>query len=243
MLKELLVSFLDIIYPKNCLVCKRALKEKACFYPVCERCWQKSHMNLPPFCQTCGRHLQEKHIHGQTCAECQKKHFHFKRAWSISCFDGIMKDLIHLFKYRNKTSLRILFGKLSADFVTTYNIPMQNFDMIVPVPLHSTRLREREYNQTDVLAKELAHYFPIQVCPQAVKRIRNTKPQATLKARQRLNNLQDAFAVTDADIVKDKNILVLDDLFTTGATVSEMARVLTSSGAHEVSVLTLAIAQ
>ncbi|MFC1704625.1 ComF family protein [Candidatus Omnitrophota bacterium] len=154
-----------------------------------------------------------------------------------------MKDLIHLFKYRNKTSLRILFGKLSADFVTTYNIPLQNYDMIVPVPLHSTRLREREYNQTDILANELAHYFPIQVCSHAVKRIRNTKPQATLKARQRLSNLQDAFSVTDTDLIKDKNILLFDDLFTTGATVSEMARVLTSSGAHEVSVLTLAIAQ
>ncbi|MFC1594546.1 ComF family protein [Candidatus Omnitrophota bacterium] len=243
MLKTHLRAALDILYPKNCLLCKHPLPEDSRTDLLCCACWPESGKNVPPFCLRCGGHLKRHEIQNEVCSSCCKKQFAFNRSWSAFRYDGTIKELIHLFKYKNKTALRFIFGKLLADFINEYHIPMSSFDIVIPVPLHPTRLREREYNQTDMLARELTRYFPLRLSTGNLMRIRQTQPQSSLEAKRKWDNVRGAFKLKNPKIFKDNSILIIDDLFTTGATVSEIADVLATSGAEKSSVLTLAIAQ
>ncbi len=243
MLKKIFSSFLDIIYPKNCLLCKKALEDNSSSLTVCGACLEKSEKNVPPFCMKCGIQLKGNETTHNICKKCQDKPLSFSRGWSVFRYQGVIKRLLHLFKYKNKTSLRKVFGEILSDFVYSYNIPIDNFDLAVPVPMHNVRLREREYNQADLLAEELAKRFNLKLSKNNLRRVRNTKPQIKLNASSRWQNLQGAFAVKNKNEFENKNILLLDDLFTTGATTSAATEALKSAGAHDVSVLTLAIAK
>lgn len=153
-----------------------------------------------------------------------------------------MKDLLHLFKYREKTALRLFFADRMSAFLKMYGISLSAFDFLVPVPLHPARLRERGYNQSALLAQELGRTARRPVLGRSLFRIRNTKSQTTLRQKERWTNIQSAFTIKYPFVFKHKNILIVDDLFTTGATTSEAARVIKQAGAQQVVVLTLAIA-
>ncbi|GJL66260.1 MAG: hypothetical protein NPIRA05_12310 [Nitrospirales bacterium] len=113
-------------------------------------------------------------------------------------------------------------------------------DLIMPVPLHSTRLREREYNQSLLLAHRLSTHFHIPLTYTALIRTRQTTPQTALSRKDRLNNLRRSFAVTSPETIKGKTILLVDDVFTTGTTVNECAKTLRKAGSGSVYVVTLA---
>jgi len=237
-------ALLDIIYPEYCILCKSTLNNDRSQTMVCVDCFQEIKMNAPPFCKKCGRHLELRNkLDKEICPECEKKTLHFDRAWSVCNYSDKMKDLLHLFKYSNKTRLRKLFGKILAKFIQDFNISMEGFDFIIPMPLHSTRLREREYNQTQLLAEELSKNLSLKTSGNNIMRIRNTKPQSSLSASERYNNIKGAFRVKNPNQIDKKNILVIDDLYTTGATASEIAFTLKNAGAKGVSILTLAIAK
>ena len=212
---------------------------------ICADCLEGIEMNLPPFCKKCGRHLELEHknLDTEICPECQKKTLHFERNWSACNYSNKMKDLLHLFKYNNKTKLRKVFGKLLIKFIQDFNIPVEKFDHIIPMPLHPTRLREREYNQTQLLTEELSKTLSLRTSGNTISRIRNTKPQSSLSAWERWENIRGAFKVKNPERINKKDILIIDDLYTTGATTSEIALSLKNAGAKEVSILTLAIAK
>ena len=153
-----------------------------------------------------------------------------------------MKKLIHLFKYGDKTALRYHFFERMASFIEIYHLDLSHFDLIIPVPLHNARLRERGFNQAQILAQMIAEEFNIPQTLNNLKRFRLTKNQAALNQKERWTNIQGAFTIKCSGALNKKNILLVDDLFTTGATSSEAARVLKQAGASKVSVLTLAIA-
>jgi len=117
---------------------------------------------------------------------------------------------------------------------------MHYIDSIVPVPLHKTRLREREFNQAEVLSRHIAKEFSKELTCNAIERFKHTKTQTELKVHQRPENVLGSFRIINADAVKDKNLLLIDDVLTTGATSSEAAAVLKKAGANIVFVLTLA---
>jgi len=150
--------------------------------------------------------------------------------------------MIHSFKYQNKTSLRHTFARLIFSFIRNYALAMDQFDIIVPIPLHPTRLRERGYNQSQLLSENISKEFNIRHSPLNLMRIRNTRNQALLKEKERWTNIQGAFKIKDPLEFFAKSVLIVDDLLTTGATASEVARILKEAGAQKVSVLTLAIA-
>ena len=234
---------LDIIYPRCCISCKRSIDNNHSDAIICTDCLDSIEMNLPPFCKKCGRHLEHKNLNTEICAECQKKTLHFERNWSACNYSNKMKDLLHLFKYNNKTKLRKVFGKLLIKFIQDFNIPVEKFDHIIPMPLHPTRLREREYNQTQLLTEELSKALSLKTSRNTISRIRNTKPQSSLSAWERWENIRGAFKVKNPEQINKKDILIIDDLYTTGATSSEIALSLKNAGAKEVSILTLAIAK
>ena len=243
MLKSLSTALLDIIYPKNCIFCKKGIFDKKSGFYLCQDCFESIEKNLPPFCSRCGRHLEAPETEIGICKGCKGRKFYFDCSFSVCIFDGKIKELIHKFKYSNRTMLDKVFARLIFDFVMNFNIPISEYDIILPVPLHPVRLREREYNQCELLAKELAKFFPIEISRKDVVRTKNTKSQISLDKSARWENIKGAFNVRSEDKFKDRNVLIIDDLITTGATASEIAFSLKKSGAKKVSVLTLAIAR
>jgi len=129
-----------------------------------------------------------------------------------------------------------------TDFIKRYTIPVHACDLIIPVPLHPTRFRERGFNQSELIACLLSQGLQIPSDMTLIKRIRYTVNQARVNSKQRWTNIHGTFTIKHSDIIINKNILVIDDLMTTGATMSEMARVLKSAGANKIYGLTTAIA-
>jgi competence protein ComFC len=234
-----LKSLQNIIYPKICLVCKHKLAPKTQNL-VCVECWGKIRKNLPPFCHRCGRQLKAPFIAKNICVSCLKKDLHFDRAFSPCIYEGSLKELIHDFKYKNKQYLGATLSRLMIDFINEYHVPMDVIDLIVPVPLHKTKLREREFNQAQVLSAHIAEAFNKDVLTDTLLRHRHTRAQAELVADERSINVKDSFSIKEKDPLKDKHILLVDDVLTTGSTASEAAMTLKDAGARIVFVLTLA---
>lgn len=241
MLRGLLQGLVDIIYPKSCVVCKGSLKNRTSVDEVvCGGCWGKIKRNLPPFCHSCGRRLEKKNFTKHICPACARRRLHFDRAFSPCAYEGTIKELIHAFKYKGKDYLGETLARLMIEFIREYNLPMEYLDLIIPVPLHKTRLREREFNQAEILSRHIAREFKKNVLSDALLRHRPTRTQTELDTDQRLLNVRGSFSVTRRDDIQDKNILLVDDVLTTAATSSEAACALKDAGANIVFVLTLA---
>jgi len=239
MLRKFINAFTDIIYPKACLACKKQLKEAPSIDNlICMQCWEKIKRNSPPFCHCCGRHLVKpvRNI----CHACVRKNLYFDRAFSPCAYEGVIKELIHAFKYRDKDYLGPTLTRLMVEFIEEYDIPMDMLDLIMPVPLHKTRLREREFNQAQILSRLIAGRFGKKESNDNLIRTRLTKTQTELEMPQRLLNVQGSFSLTRKQEIAGKKILLIDDVLTTGATCSEAAYALKDAGANIVFVLTLA---
>jgi len=244
--RNILEGFLDLVFPPLCVLCRRRIPAafaSNCFGDkvLCPACRRTIILNRPPFCKKCSRPLKDPQA--SFCKSCERTPLVFDRAWGACLYNDTMRRLLHLFKYGGKTALRFPFWAIIRDFVATYDIPVGSFDLIVPVPLHSARYRERGFNQARILAQMLAVNYRILLEINNLRRVRPTSNQARLPQKDRWTNIQSAFKINQPSQYKDKNILIIDDLLTTGSTLSETARLLKSAGANEVSALTLAIAE
>jgi len=234
-------SIFNLIYPPNCLLCRNHLLVGAEEKVLCAACLEGIERNHPPFCRKCSRPLWQN-PDGSLCRECQKTDYPFDRAWGATVYNETMQKLIHLFKYQNKTSLRKVFSIIIDTFIENHGIDVGRFDIVVPVPLHPARLRERGYNQSELLSESLAEKYRRPLMASKLLRQRHTPNQALLGKKERWTNIRSAFTIKDRAFFKKKSVLLVDDLLTTGATVSEAARILKDAGAKEVSALTLSIA-
>lgn len=231
---------LDVVFPRKCLACKGRFGELTIDNLICGQCWVKIKRNLPPFCHSCGRRLQKQTFTKNICPRCLKQKLYFDRAFSPCVYEGVIKELIHEFKYKGKDYLGVPLSRLMIEFVKEYSLPIDWIDFIVPIPLHKTRVREREFNQAQILSNHIASEFNKVVLGDCLQRSRYTRTQTDLETNKRLLNVKDCFSVTKAEEVHGKNILLVDDVLTTAATSSEAACALKNSGAAIVFVLTLA---
>jgi len=232
-------AVLDIIYPRICLACKNKLANCASIDNlVCLECWSKIKRNTPPFCRLCGRHMDkpQKNI----CPGCIKNPLYFDRAFSPCVYEGAIVDLIHEFKYKNKEHLGFTLSRLILEFIEEFNLDFEILDFIIPLPLHRARLREREFNQAQVISKYLAEKLNKPLEDNLLFRNRNSRTQTELETRERFLNVKGIFSVKKGAPLKGKNILLVDDVLTSGATSSEAAYALKQAGANAVFVLTLA---
>ena len=234
-------SIANLIYPLKCISCHRFTPSSEKNFQLCPRCQRTVQKNTPPFCQKCSRPLESPE--SLICKICQYAAFHFDHSWGASVYNDAMKRLLHLFKYGHKTALRHFFLNLMEGFCTTYRVPLNEFDCLLPVPLHKARLRERGFNQSQILTQMLSEKYFIPSLNNHLLRIRPTQNQALLSPKQRWTNVKAAFKIRHSHVFNKKNILVVDDLYTTGATTSEIARLLKDAGARRVEVFTLAIAK
>ena len=170
------------------------------------------------------------------CLDCRKKPPVFDQALSVGNFEGPLREAIHQYKYRPCRSL----GHPLAMWMTAHLRSLEAIDLIMPVPLHTSRLRKRGFNQALLLAAPVAKTAAVPLSYDNLVRIRPTRPQVELSGDERLHNVAGAFALKRPDAVAGTSILLIDDVFTTGATMNECSRVLKESGAVHVYALTLA---
>jgi ComF family protein len=209
----------------------------------CDDCWRMIRLITPPYCPCCGEPFRSPMALTSSpeyrCGACRAQPPHFDHARAIGRYEGPLRQAIHQFKYRGKLHLKQPLLRLALEHFDTH-FPTTVFDAIIPAPLHRERLMQREFNQATVLAKGLAHYLHVPMLEQLLVRVRSTRPQVELSGRERRQNVKQAFAVTDAAALEDKQVLVVDDVFTTGATLGEIARTIKVAGARQVDVFALA---
>jgi competence protein ComFC len=212
---------LNLLYPQDCLLCGIRINNLK-VSPVCGDCIDKIRINP-----------EASHIKGGA------ENFAFDRAFYATIYDETVKKCICLFKYEGKTQMARPLGNLLCDFALR-NISAEEIDLIVPVPLHPVKLRERQFNQSELLASLLAGKMNISVARNKVKRIKYTAPQTELNRDQRLRNVRGAFRVRKNADFNEKAVLLVDDVLTTGATLHECAKALKGAGAKKVVALALA---
>ena len=235
-----LQSILDLIYPRYCLVCNISLNNTE-RRALCSDCTTKiTFINQDTSCPRCGLDLGP---YVQTDTLCQECHAHpprFTRAIAVAGYDGVIREAIHKFKYAKE---RVLLDELSGLLIARWQGVTQllpQIDMIMPAPLYRGKLKERGFNQSQLLAERLSQATGIPLEIDNLIKTRSTPDQAGLDSVDRKKNLIDAFEVTNPKAVDGKNILLIDDVLTTGATASEISHTLKKAGAKNVYVLVLA---
>lgn len=230
--------FLHFILPVQCATCDVALNgDPVPFF--CRACWGTIEPLQSPCCLSCGRPFASPHAlqysPHHVCGTCRSDPPGFTRAWSLYPYTSPLQEAVRLFKYNKKVVLADALAALMNRGLET--IPA---DVIIPVPLSPARLRDREYNQSLLLADRLSRARHIPLSYENLVRIRDTAPQTELTRAVRLTNLRGAFAVQRPHDIAGKRVLIIDDVFTTGTTVNECAKTLRKAGASEVYVCTLA---
>lgn len=206
-------TFLDLVLPPVCYVCGKSCSSK---YGLCDECLDKIKRE--------SRLKVEKSIDGN---------------WSCCYYKNTIKDCIHLFKYKAYAGLIDIFRDIIVDFIEKNEIQKQA-DLIVPVPMYPAKKRERTYNHAEILASAVGKALAIPVDAKGLKKIRWTTSQSELDREKRLRNVKDSFLVVDKKVFSGKRVLLIDDVYTTGATINECAGVLLAAKADRVSSLTLA---
>jgi ComF family protein len=232
----------DAILPQHCYYCGRPIASTG-QGRFCDRCWSLIRLITPPYCPCCGDPFRSPialtYSPQYRCGTCRTRPPHFDRARAIGRYEGPLRQAIHQLKYRGKLHLKQPLLRLALEHFDAH-FPGTIFDAIIPVPLHRERLMQREFNQATVFAKGLAHHLHVPVLERLLVRVRSTRPQVELSGRERRQNVRQAFAVTDAVVLAGRQVLVVDDVFTTGATLGEIARTLKVAGATQVDVFALA---
>lgn len=239
-LRHILSGLCDLIYPPHCFSCQKYFPSLSPTGLLCPPCERSVPLNRPPFCPKCSRHL--KSIYDPRCRQCTRQaRIHFDFAWAACLYEDPLKQMITRFKYRRKPYLAKYFARLMVNFLEIYRLDIAQFDIIIPIPLFPARLRERGYNQSLLLADLIARQYDIDVSTRCLARIRPTQHQTALSEKDRWTNMEGAFRIMDSGALSGKNILLIDDLLTTGATASQAARELKKADVNTVGVLTLAI--
>jgi|SRR3984957_413623 len=236
--KRLFEASLGFLYPDNCQVCKLASATVAEGF-VCHDCWQKVRFIKPPFCKRCGLPYEGDITTEFECSNCHGVDLHFASARSAVLAREPVLDIIHRYKYQRA----LWFEPFLADLLVRAAVPelaKEHWDFIVPVPLHPAKQREREFNQAERLGILLSRATRIPLNTSLLRRVQPTQTQTRLSREQRAANVSRAFAPRTQQRLDGLRIVVLDDVFTTGATTGSCAKVLMSAGAESVCVWTVA---
>ncbi len=232
MQKSLFIEeLLGLVYPNVCHFCQRAKATRIEGY-LCHDCREECKEITDPFCSICGVQYKDT-VHSDqilVCADCRKEmpHYDMARAAMVTTRGPIL-ELIERYKYRNQRWYEAFLADLLCQCADNH-YSAYAFDMVIPVPLHWTRKLWRGYNQSERLGRALAKHLDLPLGDKIIKKVKRTSPQASLDREERMQNLEGAFEVFERKNVNGKHILLVDDIVTTGATCSEVARVLKADG-------------
>lgn len=226
------MEIVRILYPKRCPVCEEILPDipGMSSWNVCEKCNKKLHYIHSPRCFICGKQLYD--AKEEYCSDCKTKTHIFTQGVGVFGYDEQIKDVIYRFKYSQKKE----YAKFFADSIVIrygHQIRRWNIDAVIPIPLHWLKYLKRGYNQAELIAKEISHLLDIPLDSGLLIRNRFTKPMKELNDEERVKNLENAFQLS-ANIVKYKKVLLVDDIYTTGATIDACSSVLKQAGVEQV---------
>jgi ComF family protein len=231
-MRALATAVLDLLFPAVCPVCSARLGAGR-HDPLCGACWASFARLAPPFCATCGVPVPSDAV--VRCAVCRAAAPAFDYARAAASYGGALRDAVHALKFGGRRSLARPLGDLIVEHCAG---ALAAPDALVPVPLARARERERGFNQAGLLAERLGERLGVRVRSRWLVRLRATAAQSDLSAAERRANVADAFAAAPA--VAGRDVVVIDDVITTGATVAECARALHEAGARRVGVLAVA---
>ncbi len=229
-------ALVSLLYPPVCTICGANIRADAY---LCDHCEGKAIRIVAPFCQKCTEPFEGAITGAFTCANCAHRTIHYDAAVAAYRSRGIVREIIHDFKYRRQIYLSHLVERWLRAALDDERLRGRRLDVIVPVPLHPTRQRERGFNQASLLAKLLSTEISVPSKP-LLERIRYTTTQTALDRAERIENLHNAFRLRKTANVRDLRVLLIDDVLTTGSTLSECARVLKRAGAISVHAATAA---
>jgi len=236
------------LFPSDCRLCGTPLVNISRL-PVCEDCLAAMKPIAGEVCSLCGERMPGAYALSQDgsnprCGLCRRVEPPFTRAVAYGSYDGGLRELIHLLKYAQVTPAATMLGGMLARAMAAIEPSLGAAEvLVIPVPLHGSKLRQRGFNQSELVVRAALKFRPAGryvLRPQVLKRSRLTQSQTGLTRHQRRENIRGAFAVKDGSQVAGREILLVDDVFTTGTTVSECARVLRRAGASKVWVATVA---
>ncbi|MEA3485117.1 MAG: ComF family protein [Candidatus Aerophobetes bacterium] len=241
--KDLLKGLISLVFPADCKICGAPL-EPLNGSLICESCWSKVKWINPPYCPSCSKPFPPSEVFQSfpfsLCLECQKEHPYFKRVFVPTLYKGVMKKAIHLFKYERKMNLIQGMKKIVKIYLDNNRGIFPYLDLVVSVPLHRKKLKERGFNQAELLAKVIAKHFNLKLVKNNLKRVKSTQSQAKLSKRERIENIKKAFLIKNTERFRGKSVLLVDDVYTTGTTVNEIAKILKRAKAKNIYVFTLA---
>jgi ComF family protein len=229
---------LDILFPPLCHGCRTPVSGSGELH-ICPACREKIPFAGSPLCTVCGIPFATEGGVDHRCGDCISAPPPFASARAAGRFEGLLPDLIHRFKYDHRTHLRRPLGLLTAERLDPYRREIAA-DLLVPVPLHRKRLRDRGFNQAVLLGSILAKKWGIPLVADILSRDRWTEPQIALTAAERPGNVRGAFSAPGAADIRGRTIILVDDVCTTGSTLAECARTLLRAGAGRVHAVTVA---
>jgi len=218
----MLEAILDLIYPNVCGICNKVCSESLC--KKCEISLKQYEINKLINC----RNNKEKY---------------FDNSLSVFKYEGIIREKIIEYKFSDKPYLYKFFSKIISENEKTLGLFKTKYDIIIPVPIYKKKRQIRGYNQTELIAANIAKSITnLKYDEKILLKMKNTKPQSLLSKKERKCNIKDVFVVNNKHVekIKDKNVIVFDDIYTTGSTVNECSKVLKENGAKEILVLTIA---
>jgi len=226
--------FLGLIYPWRCPLCHDILiGHKG---NICPKCLKALPVVVEPRCKRCSKALTGE---GEYCFDCRSKKHFFDEGYSVLSYNEKMRQSIVYFKFYGRRE----YGNFYAEILTRFSMPAVKRwqpEVLLPVPIHRRRRNARGYNQTEVIGHVLSKGFSIPIRTDLIKRVKNTKAQKESSINERKQNIKDAFAVNE-EIRQYERVLLIDDVYTTGSTVNEIAKVLKAKGVKQVYFVTVCI--
>ena len=210
-----MTNLLNLIYPNVCGFCNKVCKNELC--SKCKVKIRNSQINII----------------------IKPKNKYFKELISIFKYEGIIRDKILQYKFEDKAYMYNTFAKIILKNEKICGL-LKKYDIIIPVPIHKKRKAQRGYNQTQLIASKISKYLKIKLCDDVLIKSKNTIAQSKLNKNKRKQNIKGAFKILNSEKIQGKNILLFDDIYTTGSTVNECSKILTRAGAKRIGVLTIA---
>ncbi|GBC95498.1 Orotate phosphoribosyltransferase [bacterium HR16] len=225
-------EILDALYPPRCAACALVGCDG-----WCDECANSIAYVTPPVCARCGTPVDPEGF----CSSCSVHPLVPEAVRAVANYDGVIRAAIHRFKYEKHASLAPALARLlNQGWQNSLTEPLHAADVVVPIPIHRQRERERGFNQSALLAREFCRSTGLSLLPDVLERTVYRQPQVGLGEEERRENVKDAFRVVKPQVVAGKSVLLIDDVWTTGSTLNEAARALLSAGASRVFAYTVA---
>ena len=228
------MGILELLYPARCPVCHGVIRGKG---KVCSVCLKRLPYLKEPRCKKCGKEIEKEEQ--EYCSDCQRFRHSFDRGAAVFAYDPVMRRSISMFKYHNRREYASFYGEemfRSCEQMIRHYAPQ----VILPIPIHKYKKRQRGFNQAELIAKELGRLLNLPVDTEYLMRVEKTTPQKELTRQQRKVNLRQAFAIRETGKYYEK-VLLVDDIYTTGATIDAISEILRENQTKIIFFLTICV--